>query len=167
MNPADNPTDNRDNWEGSLADAERELALIRAADEDAARVAQEAVRPDPARAAAYTADMKAEKQDAAEREDAQRGRLQQLHERPNDPIFREARTGAIQEQIIAESAHDPRDEPLPYGQDHLLDNQQLQYLKEQKGQLDPTEPPTAEEENPVSKLPGTGGEESFPSPPER
>lgn len=160
-----NPADNGDHWEKNLADAERELAQIRAAEEDAARVAAESVRPDPARAAEYTADMKAEKQAAEEREAAQRGRLSQLHERPNDPIFREARAGVIQSQIIAEAAHDPRDEPLPYGQDHLLSTKQIQFLNEQKGQPAPTEPPTAEEENPVSKITtGTAGPDAQPDP---
>lgn len=154
------PADNGDNWDKSLADAEQELGLIRAAEEDAVRVAREAVQPDPARAAAYTADMKAEKQGAEERYEAQRERLQQLHEQPNNPIFRDARAGVIQSQIIAGAAHDPRDEPLPYGQDHLLSTKQIQFLNEQKGEPAPTEPPTAEETNPVSKLPGTGALDS-------
>jgi hypothetical protein len=127
--------------------------LQAAADQDAVRVASEAERPDPARAAAYTAEVKAERTGAAERELAQDIRLQEQHRLPNDPIYRQARGDELEGQIQAAERRDPRDVPLPYGQDHLLNNTQINYLNKQKGDSEPPVAPVS----PVEKLTGGKG----------
>lgn len=137
------------------SDGTRQAAanLQAAADQDAARVAAESVRPDPARAAAYTAEVKAERTAAAERELAQDVRVQEEHRLPNDPIYREARGDELEGQIQAAERRDPRDVPLPYGQDHLLNNTQINYLNKQKGDPEPPVAPVS----PVEKLTGGKG----------
>lgn len=144
--------------------AERSADLQAAANQNADRVAAESERPDPARAAAYTADLKAERTATAEREVAQELRLREEHRFPDDPIYRQARGDELEGQIQAAQRRDPRDVPLPYGQDHLLNNTQINYLNQQKGEAEPPVAPVSH----VEKLTdGKGGMDPTPgsSPP--